>query len=125
MAENKTILIAEDHEYNFILLQELLRNQELEILHARNGKEAVKMLSKTPSITLILMDIKMPEMDGHTAALEIKKTHPELPIIAQSAFALEHEKRRFEGAAFNDYITKPIDKDKLMKTLSKYIDLKL
>lgn len=121
VSTTKTILIAEDHEYNFIFLQELLKHMDVNLLHARNGKEAINVINTDTTIDLILMDIKMPEVDGHTAALEIKKKYPKLPIIAQSAFALEHEKRRFGGKAFDDYITKPIDRTMLLDAIKKYI----
>jgi CheY-like chemotaxis protein len=67
------------------------------------------------------MDMKMPVMDGHTAALNIKGFRPDLPIIVQSANALEHEKKKYAGPAFDDYITKPIDKNELILKVRKYM----
>ena len=122
-AENKiTILIAEDEEYNFLYLEELLNNTDIQIIHTKDGKETVEYCRQNPIIDLILMDIKMPIMTGHEAAKQIKDFRPDLIIIAQSAYALEHERVKYSGTAFDDYITKPINKDKLKQILTKYID---
>ena len=121
VSTTKTVLIAEDYEYNFIFLEELLKNMAVKLIHARNGQEAIDIIDSQVPVDLILMDIKMPIIDGHAAALEIKKKRPKLPIIAQSAFALEHEKERFSGDAFDDYITKPIDKIRLISAIKKHI----
>jgi len=117
-----TILIAEDEEYNFLYLEELLNNTDIQIIHTKDGKETVEYCRQNPIIDLILMDIKMPIMTGHEAAKQIKDFRPDLIIIAQSAYALEHERVKYSGTAFDDYITKPINKDKLKQILTKYID---
>lgn len=120
-----TILIAEDNESNYLYLEEILKSINCKIIHAINGKKAIDICKQNPYIDLILMDIKMPIIDGHTAALKIKQFRPELPIIAQSAFALEHEKIRFSGEAFNEYVTKPINKEILVKTIKKVMAIDL
>jgi len=116
----KTVLVAEDEEYNFLFIEELLIGMDLKLIHAKNGKETVEIFKANPKIDLILMDIKMPIMTGHEAATIIKQLKPSLPIIAQSAYALEHEIAKYEGI-FDDYLTKPINKDKLKQTIMKYI----
>jgi len=118
----KTVLVAEDEEYNYLYIEEILSAKGLKILHARNGKETVEMCRANSSIDLILMDIKMPVMNGHQAATEIKEFRPNLPIIAQSAYALEHEIKKYSGI-FDDYLTKPINKEKLNLLLKKYIEV--
>jgi len=117
----KTVLIAEDEEYNFLLIKELLKDLNLKILHTRDGKETVMLCKDNSNIDLILMDVKMPIMNGHEAAKKIKKIRPELMIIAQSAYALEHEIKKY-GGIFDDYITKPINGKILMEKIMKHTD---
>jgi PAS domain S-box-containing protein len=116
-----TILIADDEEINLLFLEELLHGLNVKLLRAMDGKETVELCKNNPSVGLILMDIRMPIMDGHKAALEIKKLRPKLPIIAQSAYALDHEIREYRKSGFDDYITKPIVKDELIEKVLKFI----
>jgi signal transduction histidine kinase len=117
---NKTVLIVEDETFNRQLIQEMLLDI-YNLLSASNGKEAIDMFNNNPDIDLILMDIKMPEMDGQTAMMEIKRKKPELPIIAQTAYALDDEKEEFMRSGFDDYITKPIKKEDLIIKIAKFI----
>jgi PAS domain S-box-containing protein len=117
----KKILVAEDEFFNFELIREMLLKFDYEILHAKNGEEAVEICEQDPSISLVLMDIKMPVKDGASATVEIKKLRPKLPIIAQTAYALESEKEKFMKNGFDDYITKPINKNDLITKILKYI----
>jgi len=117
----KTILVAEDVEYNFLIIEEMLNDTDLKILHAQNGKDAVEICKSNPNIHLILMDIKMPIIDGHEAAICIKEFRPDLIIIAQSAYALEDEIKKY-GGIFDDYITKPIKESELKQKMMKYIN---
>ena len=121
--EKVLILVAEDEQFNFLFLEELLNVPGIEIIHAKNGEEAIQFCKQYPNIKLVLMDIKMPVMDGYAAAKQIKKFNPDLPIIAQSAYALAHERARFTGLAFNDYLTKPINSEALFKVLKQQINL--
>jgi len=91
------------------------------MLYAENGLQALEICQTDTEIDLVLMDIKMPIMDGHQAAILIKQLRPELPIIAQTAFALEKEKEVFISD-FDDYISKPINGDELINMLMRYID---
>ncbi len=116
-----TILIAEDEVYNYLYLEELLTKLNLRLIHTTDGKETVEICKSNPDIHLILMDIKMPVLDGYTAAKQIKKLRPQLPIIAQSAYAFKHKIEKKSQPAFDDYIAKPIDKDELKHKLMKYI----
>jgi PAS domain S-box-containing protein len=115
-----TILIAEDEVFNYIYLEELLSTGYYKLIHAKDGREAVEIFKANPEISLILMDIKMPLMDGHTAAKLIKEQNPDLPIIAQSAYALEHERIKYEKT-FDDYLAKPISEDDLFKKVNKFL----
>ncbi len=119
----RTVLVAEDEEYNFLFIEELLIDMDLKLIHAKDGKETVEIFKANPNIDLILMDIKMPIMSGHEAAKIIKELKPDLPIVAQSAYALENERAKYEGI-FDDYLTKPINEDDLKQMVMKYIDIK-
>jgi PAS domain S-box-containing protein len=119
-----TILIAEDEEYNYLLLEEIIIDMDFGVVHAKNGLEAVEICKANPQINLTLMDIKLPVMDGHTAAKQIKEFRPDLPIIAQSAYALAHEIEKYRGNTFDDYITKPINEDELRQKVMKYISIR-
>lgn len=115
----KTILIAEDVESNFLLLKALLK-QEYNLIHAHNGEEAIEMfIQHHPD--LILMDVKMPIMDGIKATQEIRKLSITIPIIAQTAFAFDQDRVRIIEAGCDDYLTKPITPDSLKATIKKYI----
>jgi len=111
-----TILIAEDDEISLIYLTHILKNSYLKILVAKTGGEAVELCREHQEIDLVLMDINMPVIDGHIAAQIIKDFRPNLPIIAQTAFALNEEKERYSDT-FNDYITKPIKVDELKQKI--------
>lgn len=118
------ILIAEDEEVNYLYLETVLEEMHdirFKILHARNGKEAVDMFIKDNSIDLVLMDIKMPEMNGYEATKKIKSFRPEVPVIAQTAYSTESDRQKAFNHGCNNWIAKPIGKDALHKILCKYI----
>ncbi len=117
-----TVLVAEDEEYNYLILEEILFGfiPQIQILHARNGAEAIEICYNNKNVILVLMDIKMPVLDGYKAAIEIRKAFPALPLIAQSAYALKHEIEQYQHI-FNDYITKPIMENELKSKIKKYL----
>ena len=115
-----TILVAEDEEYNMLYINELFSNTKINVIEAFNGKEAVSIAKNNPTIDLILMDIKMPFMNGFEAMNEIKAFHPSMPIIALSAFAMESDKEKALKDGFDDYLSKPIDRKKLFELISIY-----
>lgn len=117
---NKTILIAEDEDSNFRYLEMVLKKTQVTILWAKDGLEAIE-LSKQHIPDLILMDIKMPNMDGLEATRKIKKIHPEIPIIAQTAFAMENDERLSLEAGCNSYLSKPIKANKLLDVLTTFL----
>jgi PAS domain S-box-containing protein len=118
----KLILIAEDEEINYIYLSEVLAITNVTLLIARNGLEAVEIVkNKGNTIDLILMDIKMPEMNGFEATKIIKQAYPQLPIIAQTAYAMAGDRDIALAEGCNDYISKPVKKDKLITLLKNYI----
>ncbi|RLD55336.1 MAG: hybrid sensor histidine kinase/response regulator [Bacteroidetes bacterium] len=118
-----TILIVEDEEVNYLYLDILLTDIKLNlaILHAKHGKEAVKMCKENSAINLILMDIKMPIMTGLEATRLIKEFRPDLPIIAQTAYSTNDEKKQAFSAGCNDFISKPISEETLNNVINKYL----
>jgi PAS domain S-box-containing protein len=115
----KVILVAEDVESNFKLIRYFLSGSNAEVLHAYNGKEAVEKCLSTENIDLILMDIKMPVMDGYTAAKLIREKNILIPIIAQTAYADDQEKAIECGCS--GFISKPFDKKGLFKVICEFI----
>ena len=118
---NKTILIVEDAIISFESLKKFLKDTKAKILHATNGEQAVDMCISNNEIDIVLMDIQLPIMDGLEATLRIKKFKPELPIIAQTANAMEQDKPNILNAGCNDYISKPINRIELMKKINKFL----
>ena len=119
---DKTILIVEDEFSNFYFLSEILSLTGAKIIHALNGKESVNICSQHKNIDLILMDIKMPEMNGYEATFLIKKMKPDLPIIAQTAYAFSDDFQKSLEAGCDDYISKPIVKELLIEKLAVYLN---
>ena len=115
-----TILVAEDEQLNYLFLSEILQGEKYQVIHALNGKEAVDIIYANDKIDLVLMDIKMPVMNGYDATKEIKKRKPHIPIIAVTAFALEEEKEMAFEAGCDDYLSKPIDNTMLLRKLDSY-----
>jgi PAS domain S-box-containing protein len=119
--KGKTILIAEDEDLNFRVLQIALSKTGANIIRAATGVEAVNTFNAQKDIHIILMDIQMPEMDGYEAMFQIKKVNSSMPIIAQTAFALLEEKKKCIDMGFDDYIAKPIKLDELMQKIEKHL----
>jgi CheY-like chemotaxis protein len=120
------ILIAEDDKTSFdilerILFKVVLKNIDFDIIWAENGQKAVEFVKTKPDIDLILMDMRMPVMSGFEATKIIKQIRPELPIIAQTAYAFNEEKEKIYSAGCDDYITKPVSIDKLKILFDKYL----
>jgi PAS domain S-box-containing protein len=117
----KTFLIAEDEDSNFLLLVEMISEMKINIVRAVNGIEAVEICRSGP-IDLVLMDIKMPEMDGCEATKLIRNFLPGIPIIAQTAYALSEERERAFQAGCDDYVTKPIRKEDIIALIRNYLE---
>jgi CheY-like chemotaxis protein len=116
-----TILIAEDEDTNFIYLETALQRTNVNILRASNGKEAVEIAKVTPSLSLILMDMKMPQMNGLEATRSIKAFRKDIPIIAQTAFAMDEDRRNCSAVGCDDFLAKPIRYQVLHDTIAKYL----
>ena len=117
--QRRTVLVAEDVDSNFLLLKTLL-GKRCNLLWAKNGEDAVNQF-KEHQPDLILMDIKMPHMDGLEATRLIRSYSKEVPIVALTAFAFESDKDRAIEAGCDDFLTKPVSQNALEKVLDKYV----
>jgi signal transduction histidine kinase len=119
---NKTILIVEDEPANIHFLEEIIKTTNAKILVARNGQEAVEIFDTEPGIDAIVMDIKMPKMDGYQATEEIRKRNQQIPIISQTAYAFDEEMEKAKKVGMTDYIAKPIKPIRLLSIIAKHLD---
>jgi PAS domain S-box-containing protein len=117
----KTLLIAEDEDSNFMLLEELLSDTGIKIIRAINGIEAVEICKSNPHIDLVLMDIKMPEMDGYEATIRIKELKPNLYIIAQTAYSSVDDKNKAFACGCSDFMSKPLKKELLLSKINEQL----
>lgn len=115
----KTILVAEDNDSNYILMTYILR-KDYQFVRAKNGVEAVE-IAENGNVDLILMDIKMPMMDGLEATGKIKAMRPDLPIIALTANAFESDREQAMAAGCDDFLPKPVNATQCLSLIAKYI----
>ncbi|MEZ5071680.1 MAG: response regulator [Bacteroidales bacterium] len=115
------ILVAEDDEYNYMYIKELLKKEDWEIHHAVNGLQVVEMIRNSPAYALVLMDVKMPKLDGLSATRQIKQEFPDLPVIAQTAYAQTSDKQEALKAGCDDFISKPFQRDELIAKIKSLI----
>jgi PAS domain S-box-containing protein len=115
------ILIVEDNYISFKLLDIMLGKTGLNVLHADDGQKAVDMVKDHPEIDIVLMDIQLPVMNGFESTQEIKKIHPELPVIAQTANAMEKDRLDCLEAGCDDYISKPINFESLLEIIENHL----
>ncbi|MFO7998812.1 MAG: PAS domain S-box protein [Bacteroidales bacterium] len=121
LSAKQTILVAEDEENNFELTKVILSMHDVEILHAWNGRQAVDMCRENQEIDLVLMDIKMPIMNGYEATSEIKKTRPQLPVVALTAYALPGDREKALNAGCDDYMSKPVSLKEFLTIVKKHL----
>jgi len=117
---NAVILVVEDDEPSYLYLESVLRVIPAFILRAHNGQEALDYCREDPDIAIVLMDLKMPVMDGLDATRRIKAIRKELPIIAITAYGFSSDERMVMAAGCDDYLTKPVKRELLMKKLETY-----
>lgn len=115
--QNKVVLVAEDIDFNYKLIEEILSPTKAKIIWAKNGKEAVDLCLNNENIDLILMDLRMPGMDGFEATRKIKEAKKGVKIIGQTAYAQDNEKEKCLRAGFDNYISKPIKIETLLSTI--------
>ena len=117
---DKVVLIAEDDEMNRIFLETVLKGAGIPFLSVENGHHAVEKCREDPEIGVVLMDSKMPVMDGYEVTRQIKVMNPELPIIAITAQAMQGDRKKALQAGCDDYVTKPFDRKGLISLLRSY-----
>jgi CheY-like chemotaxis protein len=122
---NKIILIAEDEETNFLLLDGIISKTNAQIIRASNGREAIELFEKNAeNINLVLMDIRMPEINGADAARKILELYVDAVIIAQTAYAMPEDKDQYLKAGMKSVLAKPIDPSELYYVCNKYLSIK-
>jgi len=115
------ILVAEDDPASYMFLKEVFKPTGADMYIARNGTEAVDLFRKHRNIDLVIMDIQLPEMDGFEATRIIKSIRGNIPVIAQTAFAMAGDRERMTRAGFDDYMPKPIDIPQLLATVHRWL----
>ena len=121
--QGRKVLIVDDDARNIFALSTVLENQDMTILSATNGRKAIELIKKTPDLSIILMDIMMPEMDGYETMREIRKL-PELqdlPILALTAKAMKGDREKCLEAGASDYIAKPVDSVQLLSLMRVWL----
>ncbi len=119
--KDKTVLIVEDDDVNFIFLNEIIEETSAKVIRSVNGKEAILTCKNNSGIDLILMDLKMPELNGYQATEKIRVFNKTVPIIAQTAYAFVNDKEKSIAAGCNDYISKPVEVDVLLEKMNKFL----
>lgn len=117
----KSILVVEDDKASYMLIKEFLRPLNVDIHHVNDGADAINLIKINPDIRLILMDLKLPFMDGYEATKAIKQINPKIPIIAQTAYAMIGDREKALSAGCDDYITKPLDIKNIQELVSIYL----
>lgn len=117
--KNTNVLIVEDEETSIAYLNEIFEDKCKQVFNAKTGQEAVNICKKDKTIDLVLMDIKMPDMDGYTATQKIREFNKKTTIIAETAYALEGDRSKAIEAGCNDYVSKPIDLEELFAVINK------
>lgn len=121
--EHNVILIAEDDDVSYLLFEKLFKNYNVVLKRARNGSDVIEEVYNNDNINLVLMDIRMPKLNGFEATQIIKSTKPHLPIIAQSACVINSDLEKIKTTQFDGFIAKPIIKDKLFDLINRFTPL--
>lgn len=119
--EKLHVLVAEDDIHSLMFLKTLLSLEGIIVYEAVNGKKAIEMVERFPEIDLVLIDVRMPELDGYEATKIIKAIRPDLPVITQTAYAMKEDIEKASQAGCDDYITKPVKKQLLMEKIQKLV----
>ncbi len=119
--EGKVLLVAEDEDFNFIFLEEILMDTKAKIIRARDGQEALDILEANPEVDLILMDMQMPIMNGYDATRNIKKFKSDIPVIAQTAYHYGEAYEEIMAAGCDDFVSKPIDIGGLKDMIERFL----
>jgi two-component system, cell cycle response regulator DivK len=117
------VLIAEDVESNYLYLKAVLSKLNANVFWAKNGIEVLDICEREEIMDLVLMDLQMPEMNGYEATQILKKRYPNLPVVAQTAFAMSDDREKALDAGCDDYLAKPIKSKDLLTIAEKYLKL--
>jgi len=117
----KTILIAEDEAVSRFLFEKALKKTKANLFFVKNGVEAVEMVKENTEIDAVIMDIRLPLMDGLEATVKIKELIPEMPVIIQSAYAMQTTREEAIESGCDDFITKPIKVETLLAILHRHL----
>lgn len=123
MKKEILILIVEDESLNSELLEVLLKRKKISYLLAVDGLEAIEMFKKHPEIDLVLLDIKLPNLNGEVVLIKMKELRPDVPIVVQTAYVFEEDKKRFFDIGCDDYISKPLNKELFYEILSRWLKI--
>ncbi|RPH34281.1 MAG: PAS domain S-box protein [Bacteroidales bacterium] len=118
--KNKTILVADDIDSNYVFLKTVIKQTNAEVLWAKSGLEAIELVKKNPSIDLVLMDIVMPDMDGFEATKLIKRHNINLPIVCQTAYPTNENYNAANGCGFDGFMAKPIKVEGMLQVIDKF-----
>lgn len=119
--KNIQILVVEDDDDNREFLRCLLTKQGADVILAKSGKQAIDLVIKNKSIKIVLMDIRLPDMDGFETTHQIKAINPSIPVIAQTAYAMYNDRELCLANGCDDYVSKPLEKDVLFHKINNYI----
>jgi CheY-like chemotaxis protein len=119
----RKVLVVDDDARNIFALTTILENQEMDVISATNGRQAIELIETTPDLSVVLMDIMMPEMDGYETMREIRKDAQfrTLPILALTAKAMKGDREKCLEAGASDYIAKPVNTDQLLSLLRVWL----
>jgi len=123
MLRNRQVLVVDDDARNIFALTTVLENNEMEVLSATNGRQAIEVIQSTPNLSAVLMDIMMPEMDGYQTMREIRRDQRfrALPILALTAKAMKGDREKCLEAGASDYIAKPVNTEQLLSLLRVWL----
>ena len=119
----RKVLVVDDDARNIFALTTVLENHDMEVVSATNGRQAIDLIRETPDLSVVLMDIMMPEMDGYETMRQIRKnpTFRTLPILALTAKAMKGDREKCLQAGASDYIAKPVNTDQLLSLLRVWL----
>jgi two-component system, cell cycle response regulator DivK len=118
--QKQVILVAEDDDINFFYLSIILRHPKVEVIHAKDGLDAVNLFREHPEITMVLMDLKMPRMNGFEATVRIKELNSSIPVIAITSYADDQSRQMALEAGCDDFLTKPVEKETLVRKIAEF-----
>ena len=118
--ESIKILVAEDDNVNFLLIKQMLKSDKIQVVRAIDGQQAIDICKENTNFDMIFMDIRMPNKNGHEAFESIRKFNPKIPIVAQTSYSFPEEIAKIVTTGFDDYISKPLNKDAILGLVNKH-----